>query len=139
MKYIKRHELLKNIATILVQNGKKFDTMKDLIDFALEYFTPKQIDETVIDMPFCEDKEQFWYAARKAYIVKLEEIYRDAWRNVCPDEPYEEQMLIIDHEFNEEVGVFDFFIHCATQNAEALKIVEECGAGELLRKISGAM
>lgn len=137
MKYIKRHKLLRNTATILVQNGKKFDTMKDLIDFALENFTPEQIDETVIDMPFCEDKQQFWYAARKAYIIKLEEIYRDAWKAVRPDEPYEEQMPTIDYEFNEEIGVFDFFIHCATQNAEALKIVEESGAGDILRKTGG--
>lgn len=135
--YINTTVCLRNVALILVQNGKKFDTMKELIDFALSKFTPKQIDETLVDMPFCEDKERFWYAARKAYILKLEKVYKDSWQSVYPEEPYEEQEPVIDAAFNEEVGVFNFFFSCVDKNAKALKMVEERGIGDLFRKISG--
>ena len=135
--YINTTVCLRNVALILVKNGKKFDTMKELIDFALSQFTPEQIDETLVDMPFCEDKERFWYAARKAYILKLEEVYKDSWQSICPEEPYKEQEPVIDDAFNEEVGVFNFFFHCVEENAKALKMVEERGIEDILRAIGG--
>ena len=134
-KYIDTTVCLKNIALILVQNGKKFETMKELAAFALSKFTPEQIDETIADMPFCEDKERFWNAATKAFIVSLEEVYRESWQGVCPKEPYETQEPIIDAAFNEEVGVFNYFFNCIEKNANALKLIEGCGIGELFEQM----
>lgn len=136
--YINTTICLRNIALILVKNGERFGTMKELADFALSKFTPEQIDETLVDMPFCEDKERFWYAARKAFILKLEEVYKDAWQSVCPEEIYEEQEPAIDNAFDEEVGVFNFFFTCVDKNAKTVKIIEEKGVGDLFRAMGGA-
>lgn len=135
--YINTTVCLRNAALILVQNGKKFDTMKELIDFALSKFTPEQIDETLVDMPFCEDKERFWNAAIAAFIVSLESVYRESWQGVCPEEPYEEQEPVIDAAFNEEVGVFNYFFNCVEKNAKALKLIEGCGIGDMFEQMVG--
>ena len=135
--YINTTVCLKNIALILVKNGKKFDTMKELAAFALSRFTPEQIDETIADMPFCEDKKRFWNAATSAFIATLEETYRESWQSVCPEEAYEVQEPVIDAAFNEEVGVFDYFFHCVEKNAKALKLIEGCGLGDILEQMGG--
>lgn len=135
--YIDTTICLRNVAKILVQNGKKFDTMKELAGFALLKFTPEQIDETVKDMPFCEDKERFWNAAVCAFIATLEETYKESWQSVCPEEPYEKQEPVIDAAFNDEVGVFNYFFNCAEKNAQALKLIEGCGIGSILEQMGG--
>ena len=133
--YIDTTICLKNIALILVKNGKKFDTMKELAAFALSRFTPEQIDKTIADMPFCEDKERFWNAATGAFIASLENAYRESWQSVCPEEPYEKQEPVIDAAFNEEVGVFNYFFHCVEDNANALKLIESCGLGDMFEQM----
>lgn len=135
--YIDTKICLKNVALILVKNGKKFDTMKELAAFAFSEFTPEQIDETIADMPFCEDKERFWNAATSAFISTLEDTYRESWQSVCPEESYEMQEPIIDAAFNEKVGVFDYFFHCVEKNAKALKLIEGCGLGDVLEQMGG--
>jgi len=133
--YIDTTICLKNIASILIKNGKKFNTMKELVAFALSRFTPEQIDETIADMPFCEDKERFWNATTRAFIALLESVYRESWQSVCPEEPYEEQEPVIDAAFNEEVGIFNFFFHCVEDNANALKLIEGCGLGDMFKQM----
>ena len=135
--YIDTTKCLRNITLILMKNGKQFETYKELINFALEHFTPQQIEETLIDMPFCEDKQKFWYAAREAFALRVKEAYQKAWKEVCPQEQYEKVELLIDRSFNETVGIFDFFFKSVDQYATMLKTVEECGAGDIFRMIGG--
>lgn len=137
-KYIDIEKCLKNAKIILEKNGKKFNTTQELVNFALENFTFSQIDETIKDMPFCKDKQKFWYASREAFKLSLEKAYRSCWEEVCPEKSYEEQLPVIDNSFDETVGVFNYFFNCVEQNAEMLKKVEECGLGDVFRVIGGA-
>lgn len=131
--YIDKELFFKNTIQILEENGEKFDTHKEMIEFVLEEFTPEQIDEVVADMPFCDDKQHFFYAVKEAYKITLEDAYKSAWKNVCPEESYEEQLPTIDQSFDDTVGVFNLFFICLEQNAETLKLVEGVGLGDIFR------
>lgn len=126
--YINEEKFNENVKTILQYHNREFKTAQDLINFVLAEFTPEQIDESLVDMPFCDDKQRFWYANRKSFKIVLDNVYRQAYKeaNTSP-RSYEEERYYIDQAFDEVVGVFNYFVEYLHRNAEIIKQMEENG------------
>lgn len=126
--YINEEKFNENVKAILQYHNREFKTAQDLINFVLAEFTPEQIDESLVDMSFCDDKQRFWYANRKSFKIVLDNVYRQAYKeaNISP-RSYEEERYYIDQAFDEVVGVFNYFVEYLHRNAEIIKQMEENG------------
>ena len=126
--YINEEKFNKNVEAILQYHNREFETAQDLINFVLAEFTPKQIDESLVDMSFCEDKQRFWYANRKSFQIILDNVYRQAYKEAnLTTRTYEEEKYYIDQAFDEIIGVFNYFVEYLHRNAQILKQMEENG------------
>lgn len=132
--YINVEAFHKNLHEILEENDEKFDTHKDLLEYGLAQFTEEQIDETIIDKPYLDDKKQFWYAARTAYIDKLENMYLFA-QNDSDGPFFNKDIRTIDASFNDTIGAYTHFFESLIQYSMLLEKVEESGLGDIFREL----
>ena len=136
MEYINKQKFRENSKEILTKNGEKFDTFKEMFEFVLGEFTDEQIEETLLYQPKGNTKSKFWYAARKAYIDKIEILYKIAQED--KEGPYYKMDIVaIDHSFHNEMGMDKFFFESVQEYAEFLEKVEACGLGDVFRGIGG--
>lgn len=136
MEYINKQKFRENAKEILTKNGEKFDMFKEMFEFLLGEFTDEQIEETLLYQPKKNTKSKFWYATRKAYIDKVETLYKMAQED--EEGPYYKMdMVTIDHGFHNEIGMESFFFESIQEYAEFLEKVEACGLGDVFRAIGG--